>query len=166
MDRGASAKVTSAAPSLRRRDVLCQCAGGVGAVVSCAGMIVSLIAGVAGSVGAVGGSAAGQGGGMAGMSAATGPAPGLLGHPLLVFLNHIALPLLLASVALMLAGVVRAGWRALSLVAAGSVLLLATMRPVSPVTLASLLGGGFVLVFTGYAAAWRGGQARRSGTAH
>ena len=34
-----------------RRDILCQCAGGAGAVVSCAGMIASLAAGLAGTVG-------------------------------------------------------------------------------------------------------------------
>lgn len=35
-----------------RRDILCQCVGGAGAVVSCAGMIVSLAAGLVGTAGA------------------------------------------------------------------------------------------------------------------
>lgn len=149
------------AAALTRRDVACQVAGGVGAVASCAGMIVSLVAGVLGSMGAAGGNLATRGG-MSGMGSMPGPEqPQTSAHPLLTVLNHIAVPLLLVSVVLMLAGVARAGWRALAWVAAGSALLLATMLLTSPQVAAWLLGAGFLLVIIGYVAAWNAIRIRR-----
>jgi hypothetical protein len=53
---------------LTRREMLCQCVGGAGAVVSCIGMIVSLAAGLAGTAG----SALIRRGSMAGMGAMGG----------------------------------------------------------------------------------------------
>ena len=82
--------------------------------------------------------------------------------PLLTVLNQVAIPLLLVSIVLMLAGVARAGWRALAWVAAGSALLLAAMLPTSPQVAAGVLGAGFVLVSIGYVAAWHAVRIRRS----
>ncbi len=142
---------------LSRRDVLCQCVGGAGAVASCAGMIVSLAAGLLG----VTGSTLAQTGGMIGMGDMAGPtlAQGTL-PAVLNLLNRIAVPLLLGSILLMLVGVARAGWRSVGLVAAGSVLLLATMAPTSTIVAAWLLGGGYLLVLFGYVVAWKGNRAR------
>ncbi len=56
-------EIRRAVNMLTRRDILCQCEGGAGAVVSCTGMIVSLAAGLAGTAG----SALIQRSGMAGM---------------------------------------------------------------------------------------------------
>lgn len=143
-----------------RRDILCQCVGGAGAVVSCAGMIVSLATGLAGTAG----SALIQRNGMAGMGSMGGSDQGQAGvYPLLAFLNHIAVPLLLVSIVLMLIGVARAGWRALGLVAAGSALLLVNMFvQTSAATAAGLLGGGYLLVLLGYMVAWKATKARRT----
>jgi hypothetical protein len=145
---------------LSRRDVLCQCAGGTGAVVSCAGMMLSLAAGL---LGVAGGTAAHTGmAGMESMGAAsqahpgTSPLVGVLG-----FLNRVAVPLLLVSVLLMLLGVARAGRWALGLVALGSALLLGSMGPASLQVQASLLGGGFAFVIAGYAVAWRAAKRRQ-----
>jgi|GEM_PF-1380681 len=144
-----------------RRDVACQVAGGVGTVASCAGMIVSLVAGFLGGVGAAGGSLATRGG-MSGMGSMPGPEqPQTAAHPLLTVLNQRAVPLLLVSIILMLAGVARAGWRAVAWVAAGGALLLATMLPTSSQVAAWLLGAGFLLVIIGYVAAWHAVRARR-----
>ncbi len=128
---------------------------------SCAGMIASLVAGLLGSVGAAGGSLATRGG-MSGMGAMPGSEqPQAAAHPLLTVLNHIAIPLLLVSIVLMLAGVARAGGRAVAWVAAGSALLLAAMLPTSPQVAAWLLGAGFLLVIIGYVAAWHAVRIRR-----
>ena len=144
--------------------MLYQCAGGVGSVAACAGMIVSLAAGLAGSVGAAGGALA-QGGGMAGMGSMGTSGQAQTGAPsLLTFLNHIAVPLLLVSIFLMLVGVARAGPRACVLVALGSTLLLASMVPASREAQAWLLAGGFALVIAGYVAAWRGAKRGREAT--
>ncbi len=144
-----------------RRDVACQVAGGVGAVASCTGMIISLVAGLLGSMGAAGGTLVTRGG-MSGMGSMPSPdQPQTSAHPLLTVLNHIAVPLLLVSVILMLAGVARAGWRAVAWVAAGSALLLGTMLPTLSQVAAWLLGAGFVLVITGYVAAWDAVRIRR-----
>ncbi len=145
---------------LTRRDILCQCAGGAGAVVSCAGMIVSLAAGLAGTAG----STLIQRSGMAGMGSMGGSNQGQAEvPPLLAFLNHIAVPLLLGSIVLMLIGVARAGWRALGLVAAGSAFLLVNMFvQTSAATAAGLLGGGYLLVLLGYMVAWKVTKARRT----
>ena len=62
---------------LTRRDILCQCVGGAGAVVRCAGMIVSLAAGLAGTAG----STLIQRSGMAGMGSMVAPAQGQAGVP-------------------------------------------------------------------------------------
>jgi hypothetical protein len=70
-------------------------------------------------------------------------------------LNHIAVPLLLVSIVLMLIGVARAGRQAVAFVAAGSTLLLGTMLPTPPGMTAWLLGAGYLLVILGYGAAWR-----------
>ncbi len=150
------------AAALTRRDVACQVAGGVGIVASCAGMIVSLVAGLLGGVGAAGGSLATRSG-MSGMGSMPGPEqPLAAAHPPLAVLNQIAIPLLLASIILMLAGVARAGWRALAWVAAGSALLLAAMLPTSPGVAAWLLGPGLLLVIIGYVVAWNAARVRRS----
>ena len=145
---------------LSRRDVLCQCAGGTGAVVSCAGMMLSLVAGL---LGAAGGTAAHTG--MAGMESMGGASQAQQGgSPLfavLAFLNRIAVPLLLVSIVLMLFGVARAGWRAFGLVALGSALLLGSMGPASLHVQASLLGGGFAFVIAGYIVAWRRAKRRQ-----
>ena len=142
---------------LSRRDVLCQCAGGTGAVVSCAGMMLSLAAGL---LGAAGGTAAHTGmAGMESMGAASQAHPGM--SPLvgvLGYLNRVAVPLLLVSILLMLLGVARAGRWAFVLVALGSTLLLVTMVPVSLQAQVWLLAGGFALVIAGYVAAWRGAK--------
>ena len=148
------------ATALTRREVACQVAGGVGAAASCAGMIVSLVAGFLGSVGASGGNLATQGG-MSGMGAIPGPVQPRAAHPLLAVLNHIAVPLLLVSVILMLAGVAQAGRRPLAWVAAGSAFLLIAMVPTSPQVAVWLLAGGFVLVVIGYVAAWNAIRIRR-----
>ncbi len=140
---------------LLRRDVLCQCAGGGGAVASCAGMIVSLAAGLLGAAG----STLAQTGGMTGMGDMAGPAPAQGTLPaVLNLLSRIAVPLLLGSILLMLVGVARAGWRAVGFVAAGSALLLATMIPTSTMVVAWLLGGGYLLVLLGYVVAWKGNR--------
>lgn len=148
------------AAALTRREVACQVAGGVGAMASCAGMIVALVAGFLGSVGAAGGSLATQGG-MSGMGAMPGSDQPQAAHPLLAVLNHIAVSLLLVSVVLMLAGVARAGRRALAWVAAGSALLLTAMVPTSLQVAAWLLAVGFVLVIIGYVTAWNAIRIRR-----
>jgi hypothetical protein len=71
-------------------------------------------------------------------------------------LYHSAVPLLLASIVLMLIGVARAGWRAVGSVAVGSTLLLVTMLvQTSTVTAAGLLGAGYLLVLLGYVVAWK-----------
>ncbi len=140
---------------LSRRDVVCQCAGGAGAVASCAGMIVSLAAGLLGATG----STLVQTGGMAGMGDMAGPMPAQGTLPaVLNLLNRIAVPLLLGSILLMLVGVARAGWRAVGFVAAGSALLLATMIPITTMVVAWLLGGGYLLVLLGYVVAWKGNK--------
>ncbi len=138
---------------LTRREMLCQCVGGAGAVVSCAGMIVSLAAGLAGTAG----SALIHQDNMPGMGAMNGSSQGQAGGPpLLAFLNHVAVPLLLVSIALMLIGVARAGWRAVGLVAAGSALLLGNMFvQTSAAIAAALLGAGYLLVLLGYMVAWK-----------
>ncbi len=129
-------------------------------------MIISLSPGLVGSAGAAGAAMA-QHGSMAGMGsggASAGAASG--GGSLLALLNHIALPLLIVSIVLMLLGVLRAGWRPLGLVGMGSALLLATIFPVAPLGAAALLGAGYALVFAGFWTAWRqakhghGAQAR------
>lgn len=137
---------------LTRRDIVCQCVGGAGAVASCAGMIASLAAGLLGAAG----STLGQANGMAGMgSMGSSPSQSSVGQSVLAFLNHIAVPLLLGSIVLMLIGVARAGRRAVASVAAGSALLLGTMFPVPAGMTAWLLGAGYLLVILGYAVAWR-----------
>jgi hypothetical protein len=143
-----------------RRDTLCQGVGGAGAVVSCAGMIVSLAAGLLGTAG----SALIQRNGMAGMGSMGGLDQGQTGvSPLLAFLNHIAVPLLLGSIVLMLIGVARAGWQALGLVAAGSAILVVNMFvQTSAATAAGLLGGGYLLVLLGYMNAWKATRPRRT----
>jgi hypothetical protein len=161
----AEARRTTAA-ARTRRDVACQVAGGVGTVASCAGMIASLAAGVLGSVGAAGGSLVTRGG-MSGMGSMPGAEqPQTAAYPLLTVLNQNAVPLLLVSIILMLAGVARAGWRAAAWVAAGSVLLLATMLPTPSQIAAWLLGAGFLLVIIGYVAAWHAVRVRRGIPAH
>lgn len=144
---------------LTRRDILCQCVGGAGAVVSCAGMIVSLAAGLAGTAG----STLIQRSGMAGMGSMAGPAQGQAGVPaLLAFLKNIAIPLLLVSIVLMLIGVSRAGWWAVGLVAVGSVLLLMNMFvQTSAATAVGLLSAGYLLVLLGYLVGWRTTKGRR-----
>ncbi len=142
-----------------RRDVLCQCVGGAGAVVSCAGMIVSLAAGLAGSAGTLI-----QRGSMAGMGSMSGSGQAQAGvSPLLALLNRVAVPLLLLSIVLMLTGVARAGWRALGLVALGGVFLLANMfvRTSAPVA-GALMGAGYLLVFLGYLVTWKAARTRRA----
>ena len=137
---------------LTRRDIVCQCVGGAGAVASCAGMIASLAAGLLGAAG----STLAQTNGMAGMgSMGSSPSQFSAGQSFLASLNHIAVPLLLVSIVLMLIGVARAGRRAIAFVAAGSALLLGTMFPALPGMTAWLLGAGYLLVILGYAAAWR-----------
>ncbi len=145
---------------LTRREMLCQCAGGVGAVVSCAGMIVSLAAGLAGAAG----SALIQRSSMPGMGSMGGSDQGQAGvPPLLAFLNHIAVPLLLGSIVLMLIGVARAGWWAVGLVAVSSAFLLVNMFvQTSAATAAVLLGAGYLLVLLGYMVAWKTTRARRA----
>ncbi len=145
---------------LTRREMLCQCAGGTGAVVSCAGMIVSLVAGLAGTAGG----AAIRRSSMAGMGSMGGAGQGQAGlSPLLAVLNYIAIPLLLLSIVLMLIGVARAGWRAVGLVAAGGALLLVNMFvQTSAATAAGLLGAGYLLVLLGYMVAWRTTRAPRA----
>ncbi len=140
---------------LSRRDVVCQCAGGAGAVVSCAGMIVSLAAGLLGATG----STLVQTGGMTGMGDMAGPTAVQGSLPaVLNLLNRIAVPLLLGSILLMLVGVARAGRRAVAFVAAGSALLLATMIPPFTMGAAWMLGGGYLLVVLGYVVAWKGNR--------
>lgn len=137
---------------LTRRDIVCQCVGGAGAVASCAGMIASLAAGLLGAAG----STLAQTNGMAGMgSMGSSPSQPSAGQSFLAFLNHIAVPLLLVSIVLMLIGVARAGRRAVAFVAAGSALLLGTMFPTPPGMTAWLLGTGYLVVILGYAVAWR-----------
>lgn len=148
------------------RDLACQCAGAAGSVLSCAGMILSLAAGL---LGAAGGAAAPTG--MAGMESMSGSAQAHVqaGASLLLavltFLNRIAVPLLLASILLMLLGVARAGWRALGLVTLGSALLLDSMVPASFPVLALLLGGGFALIIAGYVVTWRTAKRRQQAPA-
>lgn len=145
---------------LTRRERVCQCVGGAGALVSCAGMIVSLAAGLAGAAG----SALARQGGMAGMSSTGAAGQTQAGaSPLLAFLNGVAIPLLLLSIALMVFGVARAGWRAVGPVALGSALLLANMfvHTTAPVA-AALMGAGYLLVFLGYLAAWNATKGRRA----
>jgi hypothetical protein len=146
--------------TLSRRDVVCQCVGGAGAVVSCAGMILSLTAGLAGATG----SALAQRDSMGGMGSMSGPGQGHAGtDSFLAFLNTIAVPLLLVSIVLMLFGVARAGWRSLGLVAIGSASVLINMfMPTSTWTAAGLLGGGYLAIFLGYLIAWRAASARRA----
>ncbi len=143
---------------LTRRERVCQCVGGAGAVVSCTGMIVSLVAGLTGAAG----STVLHQGNMTGMGSMGGPAQGqpeVL--PLLAFLNHSAVPLLLGSIVLMLIGVARTGWRAPGLVAAGSAVLVVNMYVQTPAAWAAgLLGGGYLLVLLGYMAAWKVTKAR------
>jgi hypothetical protein len=145
---------------LTRRDMLCQCVGGAGAVVSCAGMIVSLAAGLAGTAGG----ALIQRSGMAGMGSMGGSTQGQAGVPtLLAFLYHSAVPLLLVSIVLMLIGVARAGWRAVGFVAVGSAVLLVNMFvQTSAATAAGFLGAGYLLVLLGYMVAWKTTKARRT----
>ncbi len=145
---------------LTRRDILCQCVGGAGVVVSCVGMIISLAAGLAGAAG----SALIQRNGMAGMGSMGGSDQGQAGvSPLLAFFNHIAVPLLLGSIVLMLIGVARAGWRAVGLVAVGSAILLVNMFVQTfAATAAVLLGAGYLLVLLGYMVAWKTTRARRA----
>ena len=151
---------------LTRRDVACQVAGGAGAVASCAGMIVSFVAGVLGGVGAAGGRLATRGG-MSGMGSMPGAEqPKATALPPLTALSQRAVPLLLVSIILMLAGVARAGWRAVAWVAAGSALLLAAMLPTSSQVAAWLLGAGFLLVIIGYGAAWHAARMRRGYFSH
>ncbi len=67
--------------------------------------------------------------------------------------------MLLVSIVLMLAGVIRTGWRATGLVAAGSILLVVNMFMRTSVSAAAgLLGAGYLLVLLGYVVAWRSGQ--------
>lgn len=154
------------AAALTRRDLACQVAGGVGAVASCAGMIVSLAAGLLGGVGAAGSGLATRGG-MRGMGSMPSPEqPQTPVHPLLTVLNQSAVPLLLVSIILMLAGVARAGWRAVAWVAAGSALLLTAMLPTSPQVAAWLLGTGFLLVIVGYVAARHAVRMHRGYSGH
>jgi len=142
---------------LTRREKVCQCVGGVGAVVSCAGMIVSLTAGLAGTAG----SALIQRSSMAGMGSMGGSDQGQTEvSPLLAFLNHIAVPLLLLSIVLMLIGVARAGWRAVGLVALGSALLLVNMFVQTSTPVAG--GAGYLLVLLGYMIAWKATRTRRA----
>ena len=143
---------------LTRREMLCQCVGGAGAVVSCAGMIVSLAAGLAGTAG----SALIQRSSMAGMGSVGGSGQGQAGvSPLLAFLDQVAVPLLLVSIALMLIGVARAGWRAVGLVAVGSAFLLVNMFvQTSAAVAAALLGAGYLLVLLGYMIAWKAARTR------
>lgn len=100
--------------------------------------------------------------GMTGMDSTGGAAQGQAAVlPLLAFLNHIAVPLLLLSIVLMLIGVARAGWRALGLVAAGSAFLLVNMFvQTSAATAAGLLRGGYLLVLLGHMVAWKATKAR------
>jgi len=123
-------------------------------------MIVSLAAGLAGTAG----SALIQRSGMAGMGPMGDLDQGQAAvPPLLAFLNHIAVPLLLVSIVLMLIGVARAGWRALGLVAVGSAFLLINMFVLtSAATAAGLLGGGYLLVLLGYMVGWKAIKARRT----
>ncbi len=139
---------------LTRRERACQYVGGAGAVVSCAGMIVSLAAGLAGTAG----SALVRQSSMAGMGSmgSMGQAQG--GTALLAFLDRIAVPLLVVSIALMLIGVIRAGWRATGLVAAGSLVLLANMYvQTTTAAAAGLLIAGYLLVLLGYVVARKAG---------
>lgn len=144
---------------LTRRETLCQSVGGAGAVVSCAGMIVSLAAGLAGATG----STLIHQGGMAGMGVMGGAGQAQAGvSPLLAFLNSIAIPLLLVSIVLMLIGVARAGWRAVGLVAIGSAVLLMNMFvQTSAAVVAAVLGAGYLLVLLGYLAAWKATRVHR-----
>ena len=83
--------------------------------------------------------------------------------PLLAFLNHVAAPLLLVSIALTLIGVARAGWRVVGLVAVGSAFLLVNMFvQTSAATAAALLGAGYLLVLLGYLIAWKAARIRRA----
>ena len=143
-----------------RHEVLCQWAGGAGAVVSCAGMIVSLAAGL---VGAAGSTVIHQST-MTGMGSMGGSEQGqAAATPLLIALNRIAIPLLLVSIVLMLIGVARAGWRAVAAVALGSILLATNMlMQASMLVAAALMGAGYLLVFLGYLAAWKATRARRA----
>ena len=145
---------------LTRREVVCQCVGGAGAVVSCAGMIVSLAAGLAGATG----STLVRQGGMAGMGAMGGAGqPQARVSPQFAFLGSIAIPLLLVSIVLMLIGVARAGWRPVGLVAIGSAVLLANMLvQTSAAVAAALLGAGYLLVLLGYMVAWWVTRGRRA----
>jgi hypothetical protein len=61
--------------TLSRRDVVCQCVGGAGAVVSCGGMILSLTAGLAGATG----SALARRNSMGSMGSMSGPGQGHAG---------------------------------------------------------------------------------------
>lgn len=144
---------------LSRGDVLCQCAGGAGAIVSCVGMMVSLAAGLLRATG----STLARSSGMAGMGAMGSPTQAQAGtHPFLTLLNHVAVPLLFVSILLMLLGVVHAGRRPLELVAAGSALLVVNMFiSTSPLVAALLLVGGYFIVFLGYVAAWKVTATRR-----
>lgn len=155
----AEARRTTAA-ALTRRDIVCQAAGGVGTLASCAGMIVSLAAGLLGGLGAAGSGLATRGT-MSGMGSMPGSEhPQTVAHPLLTVLNQSAVPLLLVSIILMLAGVARAGRHAVAWMAAGSALLLAAMLPASSQVAAWLLGAGFLLVIVGYAVAWHAARVR------
>jgi hypothetical protein len=144
---------------LTRREMLCQCVGGAGAVVSCAGMIVSLAAGLAGSAG----STVIHQNTMAGMASMGGSEQGqAVVLSLFVFLNRIAIPLLLVSIVLMLIGVARGGRRPVGLVAIGSAVLVVNMFVQTSATVAAtLLGVGYLLVLLGYMIAWKVTRARR-----
>ncbi len=145
---------------LTRGEMVCQCVGGAGTVVSCAGMIISVAAGLAGATG----STLVHQGGMAGMGAmgAAGEAQARV-SPLLASLNSIAIPLLLVSIILMLIGVARAGWLPVGLVAFGSAVLVVNMFAQTSATVAAaLLGAGYLLVLLGYIVAWKTARARRA----
>jgi hypothetical protein len=123
-------------------------------------MIISLAAGLAGAAG----STLVRQGGMAGMGSMRGGNPAQAGvSPMLVFLNNIAIPLLLVSIVLMLIGVARAGWRAVAAVALGSMLLVTNMFvPASTPVAAATMGAGYLLIILGYLAAWKITRARRT----
>jgi hypothetical protein len=126
-------------------------------------MMLSLAAGF---LGAAGGTAARTG--MAGMesmaSASQAPQAGSPLLAVLALLNRFAVPLLVVSIALMLFGVARAGWRAFALVALGSALLLGSMAASSLQAQEWLLGGGFASVVAGYVVVWRAATPGRATT--
>lgn len=143
-----------------RREKVCQCVGGAGALVSCTGMIFSLVTGLAGAagVGLIHQSDMAEMGSMANAGQAQAKI-----SPLLSILNSIAIPLLLLSIVLMLIGVARAGWRTVGLVALGSAILLTNMfMRTSAAVAASLLAAGYIIVILGYIVAWRATPTRRA----